>query len=64
MEPNTYSMFFDVVLLLLNRSELAGVIAHELAHIKHRDTLIRSEDDDDYYKRKKRKSFLGELFDF
>ncbi len=24
----------------LNREELAGVIAHELAHIKHRDTLI------------------------
>jgi len=27
---------------LLNREELAGVIAHELAHIKHRDTLISS----------------------
>lgn len=27
---------------LLDRSELAGVIAHELAHIKHRDTLISS----------------------
>jgi heat shock protein HtpX len=26
----------------LNREELAGVIAHELAHIKHRDTLISS----------------------
>jgi heat shock protein HtpX len=26
----------------LNREELAGVIAHELAHIKHRDTLIAS----------------------
>ena len=26
----------------LNRQELAGVIAHELAHIKHRDTLISS----------------------
>jgi heat shock protein HtpX len=25
---------------LLDRNELAGVIAHELAHIKHRDTLI------------------------
>jgi heat shock protein HtpX len=24
----------------LNREELAGVIAHELAHIKHRDTLL------------------------
>ncbi len=27
---------------LLDRDELAGVIAHELAHIKHRDTLISS----------------------
>lgn len=27
---------------LLTREELAGVIAHELAHIKHRDTLISS----------------------
>lgn len=27
---------------LLTREELAGVIAHELAHIKHRDTLIAS----------------------
>jgi len=27
---------------MLNRDELAGVIAHELAHIKHRDTLIAS----------------------
>jgi heat shock protein HtpX len=27
---------------LLNKDELAGVIAHELAHIKHRDTLISS----------------------
>ena len=25
---------------MLNRDELAGVIAHELAHIEHRDTLI------------------------
>ncbi len=25
---------------LLNRDEVAGVIAHELAHIKHRDTLV------------------------
>ncbi|MFV9504946.1 MAG: zinc metalloprotease HtpX [Oscillochloridaceae bacterium umkhey_bin13] len=27
---------------LLTRDELAGVVAHELAHIKHRDTLISS----------------------
>ena len=27
------------ILQTLNRDELAGVIAHELAHIKHRDTL-------------------------
>ena len=27
---------------MLNRDELAGVMAHELAHIKHRDTLIAS----------------------
>lgn len=27
---------------ILNRNEVAGVIAHELAHIKHRDTLIAS----------------------
>lgn len=27
---------------LLNKDELAGVVAHELAHIKHRDTLISS----------------------
>ncbi|MSP12278.1 MAG: protease HtpX [Chloroflexi bacterium] len=30
------------VMHLLSREELAGVIAHELAHIKHRDTLISS----------------------
>ena len=30
------------ILQTLNREELAGVIAHELAHIKHRDTLISS----------------------
>lgn len=30
------------LLRLLDRDELAGVIAHELAHIKHRDTLISS----------------------
>jgi len=27
------------IMQVLNRDELAGVIAHELAHIKHRDTL-------------------------
>ena len=27
---------------ILDRDELAGVIAHELAHIKHRDTLVSS----------------------
>lgn len=30
------------IMKILNRAELAGVIAHELAHIKHRDTLISS----------------------
>jgi len=30
----------DGLVRLLNREELAGVIAHELAHIKNRDTLI------------------------
>lgn len=30
------------ILSILNRDELAGVIAHELAHIKNRDTLISS----------------------
>jgi len=30
------------IMQILNRDELAGVIAHELAHIKHRDTLISS----------------------
>lgn len=30
------------IMHLLNRDELAGVIAHELAHIKNRDTLISS----------------------
>lgn len=30
------------LMALLDRDELAGVIAHELAHIKHRDTLISS----------------------
>lgn len=28
---------------MLTRDELAGVIAHELAHIKHRDTLLSAE---------------------
>ncbi|MCB0083332.1 MAG: M48 family metalloprotease, partial [Caldilineaceae bacterium] len=30
------------IMHMLNRDELAGVIAHELAHIKNRDTLISS----------------------
>ena len=30
------------LMAMLDRDELAGVIAHELAHIKHRDTLISS----------------------
>lgn len=30
------------IMRLLNQDELAGVIAHELAHIKNRDTLISS----------------------
>lgn len=30
------------IMRLLDRDELAGVIAHELAHIRHRDTLISS----------------------
>jgi heat shock protein HtpX len=30
------------IMRLLNRDELAGVIAHELSHIRHRDTLISS----------------------
>lgn len=30
------------IMELLPRAELSGVIAHELAHIKHRDTLIAS----------------------
>ncbi|MBZ0289491.1 MAG: zinc metalloprotease HtpX [Anaerolineae bacterium] len=30
------------IMQVLRRDELAGVIAHELAHIKHRDTLISS----------------------
>jgi heat shock protein HtpX len=30
------------LLRLLDRGEVAGVIAHELAHIRHRDTLIAS----------------------
>lgn len=28
------------IMRLLDRDELAGVVAHELAHIKHRDTLL------------------------
>jgi heat shock protein HtpX len=30
------------IMQMLNREELAGVMAHELAHIKNRDTLISS----------------------
>ncbi len=30
------------IMQLLNRDELAGVMAHELAHIKNRDTLVSS----------------------
>jgi heat shock protein HtpX len=30
------------ILRLLDRDELAGVMAHELAHVKHRDTLIQA----------------------
>ena len=38
--PNNAAVCVSTGLLeALNREELAGVIAHELAHIKHRDTL-------------------------
>ena len=30
------------LLAVLNRNEIAGVMAHELAHVKHRDILIQS----------------------
>lgn len=30
------------ILQILDRDELAGVMAHELAHVKHRDTLIQA----------------------
>jgi len=32
----------DGILRILNREELAGVMAHELAHVRHRDTLIQA----------------------
>jgi heat shock protein HtpX len=32
----------DGLLRMLNRNEIAGVMAHELAHVKHRDILIQS----------------------
>jgi heat shock protein HtpX len=42
-DPNYGAVAVTTGLLhLLNRDELAGVIAHELAHIKHRDTLIQA----------------------
>jgi heat shock protein HtpX len=42
-DPNHGAVAVTTGLLhLLNRDELAGVIAHELAHIKHRDTLIQA----------------------
>src|SRR3712207_8448803 len=30
------------LLRLLNRNEVAGVMAHELAHVKHRDILLQT----------------------
>jgi len=52
MEPNAFATGRDPdhavvvatrgILKILNRDELAGVIAHELSHIKHRDILLTS----------------------
>lgn len=39
---NGVVVFTEGILKLLNKRELKGVIAHEIAHIKHRDILIMS----------------------
>ncbi len=41
--PNHAAVAFTTgIMKLLNREELKGVIAHELSHIRHRDTLIQA----------------------